>query len=125
MALPNDIVHPPYNLHLLPPICLPHLRGYLFFSPLDVEYFEAENNISWVFTAGSPGKYIISVRLHQIEESLCGPLFCRIHKSFIVCLRHVREMDPDKTSIMLDNGTWLPIGRAYQKQFLERMIFCK
>ncbi len=106
-------------------ICLSQPGGYYFISLLDVKYFEAADNYTWVYTGRDPGRVITGHRLHQIETMLCGRFFCRIHRSFIVCLLHVQEMDNYKTSIKLDNGAWLPLGRRFRKQFLQQVAFCK
>lgn len=125
MIAPNVIGKPNDNRSLLSPICLPQARGYIFIFPHDVEYFEADDNYTWVYTTQHPGKRMISVALHRVDETLEGDFFCRIHRSYIVGISHISEMDPDKTSVRVNCGAWLPIGRSYRKRFFDRLNFCR
>jgi DNA-binding LytR/AlgR family response regulator len=64
---------------------------------------------------------ILNVRssLRQFERDLSPALFLRIHKRFIVCIRHIRFVD---TEITMKTGDQLPLSREYKEQFLSN--FC-
>ena len=53
--------------------------------------------------------------IKTLEERLPRQSFMRIHKSYIVSLKHITEIA--KSRITLDDGTTLPIGDAYRGAF--------
>src|SRR3954470_7200721 len=80
-------------------LCLPTTMGYAFFSMADISYFEAAANYSWLYPAKNSGRVLIIQSLCQLEETCDGCLFCRIHRSFMVNLSHITQMQYDKTRL--------------------------
>lgn len=61
---------------------------------------------------GLPQRPVISLySLKRLEERLPA-YFMRIHRSYIINLRHIKEVS--KTRVMLDNDMLLPIGDLYK-----------
>lgn len=61
---------------------------------------------------GLPQRPVISLySLKRLEERLPA-YFMRIHRSYIINLRHIKEVS--KTLVMLDNDMLLPIGDLYK-----------
>src|SRR4051812_44765040 len=102
-------------------LCLPTTTGYAFFSIPDISYFEAADNYSRLCTTKSSAKVLIIQSLCQLEEVLDGTPFCRIHRSFIVNLSHITQMEYRKTRLQLFTGVALPLGRRYQHHFFQQL----
>ena len=66
-------------------------------------------------------KYDLKCSLSVITQSLPENMFCRIHKSYIVNMKHIVSFV--RSEIILSNGVHLPIGRKYyeavQKSFVR------
>ncbi|MCF6403121.1 LytTR family transcriptional regulator [Chitinophaga filiformis] len=61
----------------------------------------------------------VRTSLRQFEKHLSPDIFLRIHKRYIVCIRHIRFVDMDVT---MKNGDQLPISREFKDAFLSH--FC-
>ncbi len=58
---------------------------------------------------------VVLYAMKRMEERLGSKDFMRIHKSYIISLRHVSMVD--KNRVMLDTGVWLPVGGIYSGRF--------
>jgi DNA-binding LytR/AlgR family response regulator len=66
--------------------------------------------------------YMTRGSLDQSEEQLRGSSFVRAHRSIIVNLEYVRELQPwfqGGYRIVLKDGTKLLLGRSYRQKFFE------
>lgn len=80
----------------------------------EILYVEAENSYVSYVTAQ---KRILSLdRLNALEELLPKGRFIRVHKSFIIALAHIDELQREWIKI---KDKRIPIGRAYRKDFFE------
>jgi two-component system LytT family response regulator len=52
-----------------------------------------------------------------METSLPADSFLRVHRSYIVNLKHISSYT--KGRIFLDNGEYVPLGENYKARFLE------
>jgi two-component system LytT family response regulator len=88
-------------------------------------------DIDWIEAAGDYARlhagreaYLVSTRMHELEERLqCGP-FLRIHRSAIVSLAKVAELrrEPDGGGVvLLDDGVRLRVARTRWED-LERAL---
>ena len=59
-------------------------------------------------------------RLDDVEELLKEKCFCRIHQSFLVNLKYVKDIVGDK--VMLENGEELNISRSKYKKTKKEWI---
>lgn len=63
--------------------------------------------------------------LQQLERQLLECDFVRIHRAYMVGLRHVRELRSsdggNTTSVRLRDGTELPVGRTYRDALARRL----
>lgn len=71
------------------------------------------------------GVYLLRARLKELEKRLDSADFCRIHKSYLVNLNHVVEMQAWSSGgyLLLMNdaeGTRLPISRRFAAHLKER-----
>jgi two-component system LytT family response regulator len=90
----------------------------------DIDYIEAAGNYVRI-QAGSES-HLIRERLHQMEQTLPPDTFARIHKSAIVNIHRVKEMQPlfnGDQSLVLQNGKRLTMSRTHRAKvvaLLER-----
>jgi two-component system LytT family response regulator len=80
----------------------------------DVDWIEAAENYVQIH-AGSAG-HLIHVTMSALEKSLDPEVFVRIHRSVIVNVRRIRELQPlmhGEYVIQLENGARLQSGRMY------------
>ena len=61
----------------------------------------------------------VRISLRQFEKHLPTNLFLRIHKRYIVCIRHIRFVDMEVT---MKTGDVLPISKEFKASFLSH--FC-
>ncbi|TMI74302.1 MAG: LytTR family transcriptional regulator [Bacteroidetes bacterium] len=88
-------------------------------SVLDIRYIEAANKYAKVIT---PRKtYLITASMCCLEKKLPRNLFCRIHRSYIISLRHASHFDAE-TVYVNDMTTGLPIGKQYKGVLQERLF---
>lgn len=83
----------------------------------NVSYFYANNRFTYARV--EKRDYPFSVNLKDIEET-SSQLFVRIHKSYLVNLKHIDSIILKERSIVI-KGDVLPIGNAYRGNFLSRV----
>jgi two-component system LytT family response regulator len=87
--------------------------------------------IEWIEAADYYACLHVGKRTHmlrrsiaELEQDLDPVIFCRIHRSTIVNLNHVRGLDLNEDGsheLLLNDGTRLRLSRSYRKQLEERM----
>lgn len=82
----------------------------IFYIQSDMDYTEVNTK---------SGKILSNERLWKWEQALSTHNFIRVHKSFIIHLGHVKRCT--RKEIEMVDGSVIPIGRAYKKQFLQKM----
>ncbi|MEO1624833.1 MAG: LytTR family DNA-binding domain-containing protein, partial [Bacteroidota bacterium] len=106
------------------PVILPH-RDYLFvkgdaknkYHKLileDISYVEGLRNYVQFFCRDQ--KVVTLQNLKRLEEDLPADRFVRIHKSYIVHIDHIDEIEGQSVLI---NGRRLPIGQSYRTRFFS------
>lgn len=83
----------------------------------DVHYIEAERRYVKFVTADK--YYLTESSICNIESILPADQFCRIHRSFIVSLRHTQRFN---TSTVTVPNKQLPIGKEYKDVFKKKII---
>jgi DNA-binding LytR/AlgR family response regulator len=76
----------------------------------DIKYIQAERAYCRIVTAGKT--FLLSISLGALERQLVGDLLLRVHRSFVVNLRYIEEVD--RNSLVVD-GTCIPINRSRRK----------
>jgi DNA-binding LytR/AlgR family response regulator len=82
----------------------------------DIHYLEADRNYCQVFTKNNT--YLLVNTLKNIEDKLPTEQFQRIHRSFIVNVKHVDEVA--QNHIMVENRI-LPLSKELRKDLLDRL----
>lgn len=89
--------------------------------PVDaIECFVSEDEL--VFAANPEGRFLLNTTLRDLEARLDAEQFARVHKSAIVNLAKVVEIDPDSRSsgsVRLESGQCLELSRRYAARLRE------
>ena len=107
----------------IPPkkIALPQLGGISFIEVDDMVSLQADSNYT-IIHMNTMQKMVISKTLKEFEELLDPAQFARIHKSYIVNLKYIKEYSTTDGGIvkMTDGNQW-SISRRQLDTFLEKM----
>jgi DNA-binding LytR/AlgR family response regulator len=82
----------------------------------DIFYIEALKEYVRIFT--SNGNQVVYQTMQNLEERLPKESFFRIHRSYIVGLRHVQAIE---TNCVLVNDTRLPVSRYSKDEFINKV----
>ena len=81
----------------------------------EVWYIEAQRNYVKVWLGD--GHILANGNLKEWEDKLADHSFIRIHKTYLMNPMYIRTM---KNSVVLKDGSELPIGRAYKNHAIEQ-----
>lgn len=96
----------------------PSKSGNTVISMEDIYYFESD--IRSIHISSRQGDYTFTGRISAVEEQTKGHGFLRVHKSFIVNLRHVHNIFKD--SVTLDNGAEVPLSRHRHREVNQKFL---
>ena len=80
----------------------------------DIRYVEAMSEYLKIHLDNQPKPLITLLSMKRMEERLPS-YFMRIHRSYIVNLRLIQEVN--KNRVIMDSDTYLPIGDNYREAF--------
>lgn len=83
----------------------------------DVERVEAQDDYVMIHTQRK--RYLVSLRIRDLENRLPNPPFLRVHRSHIVNLDHVDRLvglDDARFEARLKNGAVVPVSRARSQE---------
>ncbi len=89
----------------------------VFVDVQDVDWMEAAENYVQLHT-GRTG-HLLHVAMNTLEKSLDPDMFLRIHRSLIVNLKRIKELQPalhGEYVVTLENGVRLQSGRMYNEK---------
>ncbi len=93
----------------------------IFVKVAEVDWIEAAGNYVKIHVGGQ--SHLVRDTLARLEAVLDPSLFARIHRSVIVNLDRVRQMEPwfsGEYLMLLHDGTQLKLSRWYRERVLER-----
>lgn len=97
--------------------------GHTYLVPYDqVVWVEAAGDYSLVHAAGR--QYAMRTTLRALEKELPQDRFMRVHRSAIVGLQHVKEVQPlpkGEALIVLTNGSETKVSRSYRDAVRQRI----
>lgn len=82
----------------------------------DIHYIKAERNYCQIFTEGK--NYLLSVPLKTFEKRLTSSFFERVHRSFIVNLKQIDEIDE---SYVYCRKQAIPISKSHKSIINQRL----
>jgi len=83
----------------------------------DILYIESAQNYLQIHICGY--SYVTYLTIAEVVAVLPEEQFIRVHKSFLVNLKHVNSIDG--TSLYLSNTTKIALGRNYKKGFFDHV----
>ncbi len=102
-------------------IALPQLGGISFIEVDNIVSLQADSNYT-IIHMNTMQKMVISKTLKDFEELLDRTEFVRIHKSYIVNLRYIKEYSTtDGGMVKMTDGNQWSISRRQLDTFLEKM----
>ena len=88
----------------------------------EIDWIGAEGDYIGLHVQGK--KHLIKDRMNSLEEQLHPGRFVRIHRSYIVNIDRIREMQPlfhGEYALLLRDGQKLTLSRSYRDQALGRI----
>lgn len=93
--------------------------GMIFVSTEDILYCAAESNYTSVVLKGGK-KILVSKVLKEIDETLAGHDFYRIHNSFLININHIKKyVRGDGGYVVMQNDETIGISRSRRQEFME------
>lgn len=86
----------------------------------EITYVEGMSEYLRIYVKDQPKPVISLLGMKKLEEKIASRGFMRVHKSYIVNLRHIVEVD--RSSITLDIGKQIPIGASYRQQLNDYIL---
>ena len=80
----------------------------------DIRYVEGMSEYLKIHLESQPKPIVTLLSMKKMEEYL-PPYFMRIHRSYIINLKMIQEVN--KTRVIMDADTFLPIGDNYREAF--------
>lgn len=80
----------------------------------EIRYVEGMSEYVKIFLEGQK-PLVVLLSMKKLEERLPASAFMRIHRSYIVNLAKIREVN--KNRVIMDADTYLPIGENYKDAF--------
>jgi len=102
-------------------LCLPTQKGFTIVKLEEIVYCEAQRSYT-IFRLVNNKTIIISKPLFDYDRLLTDADFLRIHKSFLVNLRHVKEyIRGEGGTVVMSNGMEIEVSRRKKEQFLVKV----
>ena len=108
---------------------LPTQNGINFVTIDDILFCKAEGNYSIIHFYEKGGQDIVTRTLKELDELLSEFNFCRIHRSYLINLDHIKEyrrinhssdIDGDGGCVIMGNEMKIPVSRDKRKTLLSR-----
>jgi two-component system, LytTR family, response regulator len=88
----------------------------------DIDWVEAERDYVRIYNAGK--KHLLRQKISRLEQQLPQGRFLRIHRSTIVNIDRIKELQPlsfGEYSVILYDGTRLTMSRSFRDRVFERL----
>ncbi len=93
--------------------------GMIFVETKDIMYCQAESNYTNVVLANK-GKMLVAKTLKDIDETLSGKDFFRVHNSFLININHIKKfVRGDGGYVIMNDGTQVTISRSRREEFFD------
>lgn len=102
-------------------LCIPSVKGFQVVELKDILYCEASGGYTNIYF--TDGRFVCSAKtILEYDELLSGAGFTRIHKSFLINLKHVKEyIRGEGGSVILSNSKEVEVSRRRKEIFLGQM----
>ena len=86
----------------------------------EILLIECAGNYLKIFTTTAKIPYLVRASLLQAEQLLCVDFFCRVHRSYLVGLNHIRYIDRDDViNLGVQNA---PLSKLYAQTLYSRFV---
>lgn len=93
-----------------------------FLRPQEISWIEAAGDYVTIYTTKQ--QYVVREALQEMEQRLAAYRFHRVHRSSLVCLDRVRQLEVKEsgdTELVLEDGQRIRVGRAYKDAVLAAL----
>ena len=80
-----------------------------------IRYIEGMSEYLRIYLEGVQRPLIVLLSMKKMEERLPSASFMRVHRSYIINLRKIQEVN--KSRVIMDADTYLPLGDNYTEAF--------
>ena len=80
-----------------------------------IRYIEGMSEYLRIYLEGVQRPLIVLLSMKKLEERLPSASFMRVHRSYIINLRKIQEVN--KSRVIMDADTYIPIGDLYREAF--------
>jgi two-component system, LytTR family, response regulator len=100
-------------------IALPAGDAIQLFAPDDIVRCESDSNYTFIWLSDGR-KLLLAKTLKEIEETLRGLSFFRVHQSHLVNMNHISKVVKGEGSYLtMTDGTSIPVSRNRKEAFLD------
>jgi two-component system LytT family response regulator len=93
--------------------------GLIFVNTADIMYCQAESNYTNVVLTNK-NKILVAKTLKDIDETLSGKDFFRVHNSFLININQIKKfVRGDGGYILMNDDTQITIARSKREEFFE------
>jgi two-component system LytT family response regulator len=100
---------------------VPTNEGVIFLPITSIIRCEASSNYTIIYSE-SDKKMIVSRTLKDLENALLVHDFIRVHKSHLINTKRIAHYYRKESSIQLQDGHSIPLGRNYKEEFEKRVF---
>jgi DNA-binding LytR/AlgR family response regulator len=84
----------------------------------EITYIVAEGN--YVEIVSDKRKYAFKISLRRLQERLANPKFLQIHRSYLINIDHIKNVDLSRNMIQVKDHS-LPVGGSFKESILKRL----
>ena len=102
-------------------LIFPTMSGLEFIKIDQIVRCESDSNYTSIYTLGNK-PLLVSKTLKEVEELLEDKGFYRIHHSHLININYIKKyIKRNSGSVILEDGTEIPVSRSRKKDFLDRI----
>lgn len=83
----------------------------------DIQYVEGMSEYLKIYAEHREKPIVVLLSMKKLEERLPSNMFMRVHRSYIINLRAILEVN--KNRVIMPGEAYIPIGENYREQFNE------
>lgn len=91
----------------------------IFLEPEEIVFIESDGNYSSIHTTNNK-KIVVTKKLKEVNTLLPEEVFFRIHNSYIINLKKVKEFLKTDGYVVLENDEKIPVSRQKKAEFLDK-----
>ncbi|MEO9571048.1 MAG: LytTR family DNA-binding domain-containing protein [Polaribacter sp.] len=92
----------------------------IFLAPEEILFIESDGNYSTIYTNENK-KIVVTKKLKEVNTLLPQEVFFRIHNSYIINLKKVKEYYKTDGYVVLEQNHKIPVSRQKKTEFLDKL----